>query len=150
MSDLKAAAQQALEFCEFLWREVAMNDYAEEQRERVEAALRAALEAQEEHDTDCHAQGICQRSGYNIGAQWRQDTIRELERFASLVAAAEREEAQRALDHQAWGFRCFLLAQHEQYKDRCNYFLVALEEFKRAEEVAKLANEVRQKESPPV
>jgi hypothetical protein len=78
-----------------------------------------------------------------VGSQWRQDTIRELERFAALVAAHEREEAQRALDHQAWGFRCFLLAQHEQYKDRCNYFLVALEEFKRAEEVAKLANLTR-------
>ena len=48
MSDLYKAAQQALEFCEFLWREVAMNDYAEEQRERIETALRAALAQQVE------------------------------------------------------------------------------------------------------
>lgn len=43
MSNLHEAAKQALDFCEFLWREVAMNDYAEEKREAVEAALRAAL-----------------------------------------------------------------------------------------------------------
>jgi hypothetical protein len=49
MSDLRAAALQALEFCELLvWHDVAMTEYVEEQRERVEAALRAALEAQEE------------------------------------------------------------------------------------------------------
>lgn len=48
-SDLKTTAiKQALEFCEFLWREVALNDYAEGQRERVEAALRAALEQAEQ------------------------------------------------------------------------------------------------------
>ena len=38
--------QMALDFCEFLWREVAMNDYAEEKREATEAALRAALAEQ--------------------------------------------------------------------------------------------------------
>lgn len=46
MTTLREAAQQALDFCEFLWREVAMNDYAEEQREATEAALRAALAEQ--------------------------------------------------------------------------------------------------------
>ena len=51
MSDLKQAAQQALEFCEFLWREVAMNDYAEEQREKTEASLRAALAQEEQEPT---------------------------------------------------------------------------------------------------
>jgi hypothetical protein len=35
--------QMALEFVEFCWRDVPLNDYAEEQRERVETALRAAL-----------------------------------------------------------------------------------------------------------
>lgn len=46
MTDLhKAAMQQALEFVEFCWRDVAMNDYAEEQRAKVEAALREALAA---------------------------------------------------------------------------------------------------------
>ena len=43
MTDLRSAAQQALEFCEFLWREVILNDWAEGQREATEAALRAAL-----------------------------------------------------------------------------------------------------------
>ena len=41
--NLREAAQQALEFCEFLWREVPMNEYAEELREKVESTLRAAL-----------------------------------------------------------------------------------------------------------
>lgn len=40
---LREAAEMALEFCEFLWREVAMNDYAEEKRDQVETALRDAL-----------------------------------------------------------------------------------------------------------
>ena len=53
MTTLREAAQQALDFCEFLWREVAMNDYAEEQREATEAALRAALA---EQDDDLTAQ----------------------------------------------------------------------------------------------
>ena len=43
MNDLRTAAQQALEFCEFLWREVVLNDWAEGQREAAEAALKAAL-----------------------------------------------------------------------------------------------------------
>ena len=101
MSDLRTAAQQALDFCEFLWREVAMNDYAEEQREATEAALRAALDAQEEHDTDCHMQGVCQRSGYSIGGP-KPLTEDEIERliqtysgygqddFVSVTRAVER------------------------------------------------------------
>ncbi len=44
MDQLRDAARQALEFCEFLWREVLLNDYAEEKREKTEVALRAALE----------------------------------------------------------------------------------------------------------
>ena len=59
MTTIRQAAEQALEFCEFLWREVAMNDYAEEQRERVEAALRAALaqgEQGEVFDLEDHAE----------------------------------------------------------------------------------------------
>ena len=35
-------------------------------RAMLQETLRAALE-QPEQDTDCHAQGICQRSGYGIG-----------------------------------------------------------------------------------
>jgi hypothetical protein len=48
MSDLKAAAQQALEFVEFLWREVLLNDWAEAKREETELSLRAALEQPEQ------------------------------------------------------------------------------------------------------
>ena len=49
MSNLRQAAQQALEFCEFLWRDVPLNDYSEDMRQDVEAALRAAL-AEPEQD----------------------------------------------------------------------------------------------------
>jgi hypothetical protein len=48
MTTLHTAARQALDFCEFLWREVAMNDYANERLEATTAALRGALEAQQE------------------------------------------------------------------------------------------------------
>jgi hypothetical protein len=50
MTTLREAAQQALEFCGFLWREVSMNDYADERRERIETALRAALEQPEQQE----------------------------------------------------------------------------------------------------
>ena len=43
MNNLRQAAQQALEFCEFLWRDVPLNDYSEDMRQDVESALRAAL-----------------------------------------------------------------------------------------------------------
>ena len=58
MTTLREAAQQALEFCEFLWREVDMNDYAEEKREAVEAALRAAL-AEPQEPVDCLLSNPC-------------------------------------------------------------------------------------------
>jgi hypothetical protein len=48
MTTLREAAQQALEFCEFLWRDVPLNDYSEDMRQDVEAALRAALEQPEQ------------------------------------------------------------------------------------------------------
>lgn len=38
------ALQQALEFVEFCWRDVSLNDYAEEKRAALEAVLEAALE----------------------------------------------------------------------------------------------------------
>ena len=40
----EAALRQALAFVEFCWREVEMNDYAQEKREETETALMAALE----------------------------------------------------------------------------------------------------------
>lgn len=43
MTDLEKAARMALEFVEFCWRDVEMNDYALEKREEVETALRQAL-----------------------------------------------------------------------------------------------------------
>jgi hypothetical protein len=89
MSDLRQAAQQALE---------ALEQDNPAGRGATITALRAALEQpdptnqcgdtceraklcaicargieQEQHDTDCHAQGICQRSGYSIGAQQEQE-----------------------------------------------------------------------------
>ena len=74
MSDLKQAAQQALAFT--------MRDFAtvrdfDAARAVLQDALRAALE---QHDTDCHMQGICQRSGYSIGAR-KQLTEDEIERL---------------------------------------------------------------------
>ena len=56
---------------------------------------------QEQHDTDCHAQGVCQRSGYSIGGR-KPLTEDEIERliqtysgycrddFASVARAVER------------------------------------------------------------
>ncbi len=61
MTGLKKAAQQALDALE--WSRVRDMDAVE--RNDLIAALEAALE-QPEQDTDCHAQGICQRSGYGI------------------------------------------------------------------------------------
>ena len=94
MSDLKQAAQQALDYIEQV-------DYGPYDNQPVKQALRAALEAQEQHDTDCHAQGVCQRSGYSIGGP-KPLTEDEIERliqtysgycrddFASVARAVER------------------------------------------------------------
>ena len=49
MSTLEKSCKQALEFCEFLWREVSLNDYCEHKREQLESSLRAALAQQDEH-----------------------------------------------------------------------------------------------------
>lgn len=40
---LREAARMALDFCEFCWRDVALNEYAEERRAGVEHRLREAL-----------------------------------------------------------------------------------------------------------
>jgi hypothetical protein len=42
-AELVTAAKQALQFTEFCWREVSLNDYAEQMREAAEKALRKAL-----------------------------------------------------------------------------------------------------------
>ena len=58
-NDLRTAAQQALE--------ALLNcpsDISDEMFESIRS-LKAAL-AGPVQDTDCHAQGICQRSGYSI------------------------------------------------------------------------------------
>jgi hypothetical protein len=87
MSDLRTAAQQALE----AW-DTYENGTVDHPLSGVMEVLRAALEQpdptnqcgetceraklcaicareieQEQPDTDCHAQGVCQRSGYSIG-----------------------------------------------------------------------------------
>ena len=121
MSDLRTAAQQALE----AW-DTYENGTMDHPLSGVMEALRAALEQpdptnqcgetceraklcaicareieQEQHDTDCHAQGVCQRSGYSIGGR-KPLTEDEIERliqtysgycqddFASVARAIER------------------------------------------------------------
>ena len=42
----EALLRQALEFCEFLWRNVPLNDYSDDMRRDLEAALRATLAEQ--------------------------------------------------------------------------------------------------------
>lgn len=46
MNTLEKSCKQALEFCEFLWREVSLNDYCEYKRNQLESSLRAALAQQ--------------------------------------------------------------------------------------------------------
>jgi hypothetical protein len=90
MSDLRTAALQALEFCEFLWREVAMNDYAEEQRERVEAALRAALAHQEPDLRNANPIGLTPPQKALQLAQFRADALAQqeaIERHRAIDAA---------------------------------------------------------------
>ena len=92
MSDLRVAARQALEALEQTHTQPGCEQWQAERRASV--ALRASLaqpeqeqpeqcmahgecfggqciytsqSGQPEQDTDCHAQGICQRSGYSIG-----------------------------------------------------------------------------------
>lgn len=43
MSDLRKAAEMALEFVEFVWRDVSLNEYAEEKRSHIEKILEDAL-----------------------------------------------------------------------------------------------------------
>ena len=98
MRDLREAVLQALAFT--------MRDFAtvrdfDAARSVLQDALRAALDAQEEHDTDCHMQGVCQRSGYSIGGP-KPLTEDEIERliqtysgygqddFVSVTRAVER------------------------------------------------------------
>jgi hypothetical protein len=62
MTDLRTAAQQALEALKGYRREMACGQPCDAER-----VLEATLAQQEQPDTDCHAQGVCQRSGYSIG-----------------------------------------------------------------------------------
>jgi hypothetical protein len=96
MSDLRQAAQKVVE----AW-DTHENGTMDHPLSGVMEVLRAALDAQEEHDTDCHAQGVCQRSGYSIGGP-KPLTEDEIERliqtysgycrddFASVARAIER------------------------------------------------------------
>jgi hypothetical protein len=106
MSDLRTAAQQALEALEYYEKAGKFLDVC---RPAIRT-LRAAL-AQEQPDTDCHAQGICQRSGYSIGER-KQLTEDEIERliqtysgycrddFASVARAIERAHGIKGGDHE--------------------------------------------------
>lgn len=68
----RAAMQQALEALMMMrdkCEEYACPEYACPACNHADAAittLRKALAEPEQHDTDCHAQGVCQRSGYSI------------------------------------------------------------------------------------
>ena len=58
MSDLEKAARLALEFCEFCWRDVPMNDYAFERLEKIITALREQLAPCRYADM-CNEEGEC-------------------------------------------------------------------------------------------
>lgn len=74
MTDLRQAAERAMRL---LSEDLDHPAFEPEVRECA-AALRAALEAQP--DTDCHLQGICQRSGYSIGqVQVQQEPVAWIE-----------------------------------------------------------------------
>lgn len=64
----REAMQQALEALEALkWR--GLPSFVKD----ATTALRQALaEPEQEHDTDCHLQGICQRSGYTLSPTQRK------------------------------------------------------------------------------
>jgi hypothetical protein len=64
MSTLREAAQQALEAMDKATRYMSDSDYMK--LNQAIDDLKVALE-QEEPNNDCHAQCICQRSGYSIG-----------------------------------------------------------------------------------
>jgi len=72
MTDLRTAAQEALEALKLAIGVLSDEDETESNAVRASIkAIKTALEQPEqeqpEQDTDCHAQGICQRSGYSIG-----------------------------------------------------------------------------------
>ena len=48
MTDARTLLQSALEFAEFCWREVPLNDYAEEKREALEQSIRSHLAAEQQ------------------------------------------------------------------------------------------------------
>jgi hypothetical protein len=54
-----------------------------DRRNAAITALKQALAEPEQHDTDCHAQGICQRSGYSIAPTLRKPlTVFEIDAIA--------------------------------------------------------------------
>ena len=119
MSDLRQVAQQALEALEqdnpagrgatitalraaLAQEQPSPINQCGETCERAKLCAICAREIeQEQHDTDCHAQGVCQRSGYSIGER-KPLTEDEIERliqtysgycrddFASVARAVER------------------------------------------------------------
>ena len=102
--------QQALEFCEFLWRDVPLNDYSEDMRQDVEAALRAAL-AEPPHPPFIAATAIEQQA-YAFGWWHGLDKGREMLEALQIIATPQRpdgtwnrdREACRQLAAEALGF----------------------------------------------
>ena len=103
MSDLRQAAQQALEALKGYRREIGCQQPCDAERV-LEAALaqeqppednrllmRAYRAAREQPDTDCHAQGVCQRSGYSIGER-KPLTEDEIERLIQTYSGYCRDD----------------------------------------------------------
>lgn len=90
MTTLREAAQQALEALEQLQGGCTDSDDGTVEAitvwcPEVITALRTALAEPEQHDTDCHAQGICQRSGYSIGCKPEQEPVAWMHKKTDLL-----------------------------------------------------------------
>ena len=126
MSNLRQAAQQALEALESAGEAVYAHGgiAAVGSLNTAAQALRAALAEPEQpveyvrdednpcymftaptpqHDTDCHLQGICQRSGYSISPAPRKPLTNE-----ELLAIYKDH-----IDDAGWGYERALIAEYE-------------------------------------
>jgi len=91
MTTLRTAAQQALEFLEFIWRDVHLNDYASNRRDVVDEALRAALAqepAVQEPVALLHSDGYWTRKDTKAGRAFSEH-IRTIARVDAYVAAPQ-------------------------------------------------------------
>lgn len=80
----RAVMQKALEALEVLDRVMQRS----ERTNSAITALRQALAEPEQHDTDCHLQGICQRSGYSIAPTPRKPVELTDEQIVQVLGSA--------------------------------------------------------------